>query len=126
MEQRAIEREIKAKSKEWVDDYGAEFLVEIIDAYLEDTPKRLEDLRAALAGGDNDTLTRAAHTLKSSCANVGAMSMAALAKEIEAAARQGDNGGVGAKAGQIQQDYQLVKLTLETLRQAAATNTLEL
>lgn len=126
MEQSAIEQEIKVKAKEWVDDYGAEFLVEIIDVYLEDTPIRLEQLFAAVSGGDTDTLTREAHTLKSSCANIGAMGLSAIAKKIEAMACQGDFAGIAEEAGQIQKDFQLVKLTLETLRKAAAADTLEL
>ena len=126
MEQDAIEKAINDKAKEWVEEYDAEFLVELIDVYLDDTPKRLDNLCAALAGGDLETLTREAHTLKSSSANVGAMSISAIAKEIEAAGRQGDVASVGDKARRIQADFQLVKSALEAARKAAAQTIEEL
>ena len=125
MQQNAIEQEIKLKAKEWVDEYGADFLVELIDVYLEDTTSRLDQIRAALAGGDLETLTREAHTLKSSSANVGAMGLSAIAKEIETAARQGNVNGVDDKAQRIQADFQLVKLVLEAVRKAASETSVE-
>jgi HPt (histidine-containing phosphotransfer) domain-containing protein len=126
VEQSAIEQEIVVKAKEWIDEYGADFLVELIDVYLDDTPNRLAQLRQAFKGSDHETLTREAHTLKSSSANVGAMSLSALAKEIEAAARIGQFDEVGEKARRMEADFQIVKLTLEALRKSAAENSGEL
>ena len=125
MEQSAIEQEIKSKAKEWVEEYGADFLVELIDVYLEDTPNRLAQMRQAFAGGDNETLCREAHTVKSSSANVGAMSLAALAREIEAAAQMGKVDGADEKARRIDENFQLVKLTLAAVRKAAVENNAE-
>ena len=51
---------------------NGEFLREIIGIYIEDTPKRIADLKACLASGDTSAFTRAAHTIKGSSANVGA------------------------------------------------------
>ena len=45
---------------------------------LESTPPLLDELRAALDGGDDEALRRAAHKLKGSCQNVGATFMATL------------------------------------------------
>jgi histidine phosphotransfer protein HptB len=59
------------------------FLKEIIGIYLEDTPLRLADLRTAAAKGDPALYTRAAHTIKGSSSNVGAMAVRALAEELE-------------------------------------------
>jgi HPt (histidine-containing phosphotransfer) domain-containing protein len=126
MEQQAIEKEINDKAKEWIAEYGADFLVELIDVYLEDASNRLIQLRAALAGGDNETATREAHTLKSSSANVGAMGMSAIAKEIEAAARQGKTDKVAEKAQRMEDDFQLVKAALEAVRKSAAQSNDEL
>src|ERR1035438_4961557 len=47
------------------DDNGA-FLREIIGIYIEDTPRRLQDLKSSLASGDVALFTRTAHTIKGS------------------------------------------------------------
>lgn len=126
MEQSAVEQEIRDKAKEWIGEYGADFLVELIDVYLEDTPYRLAQLHQALNGGDKEALTREAHTLKSSSANVGAMSFSAVAKEIETAARGGKVDEASEKARRMEEDFQLVKLSLEAVRQSAVDNSEEL
>ena len=61
----------------------AEFLKELVDVFIEDTEVRLQELKAALDGGDPAQLGRTAHQLKGSTANMGAESMAALARVLE-------------------------------------------
>jgi len=63
-----------------------EFLVEIIDCYLQEAPKLLSAAREALAQQDSRTLKRSVHTLRSSSATVGAMTLAKLCEELEALA----------------------------------------
>ncbi|HEV8722587.1 MAG TPA: Hpt domain-containing protein [Candidatus Binatia bacterium] len=75
MAESVIEAQIKFKAKEWVDEYGEDFLIELIDVYLKDTPNRVMRLRQALDGGDSEAFVREAHTLKSSSASVGAMGL---------------------------------------------------
>jgi HPt (histidine-containing phosphotransfer) domain-containing protein len=114
--QSVVEREIQDKAKEWVDEYGEDFLVELIDVYLKDTPNRVVQLRQALDAGDNETFVREAHTLKSSSANVGAMGLSALAKEMEAAGRSGRIATVAREVARFEEEFALVKATLEALR----------
>lgn len=59
------------------------FLREIIGIYLEDTPLRLADIRAAAAKGDTALYTRSAHTIKGSSSNVGAARVRSLAEQLE-------------------------------------------
>lgn len=59
------------------------FLKEIIGIYLQDTPLRLADMRNAAAKGDKTLYTRAAHTIKGSSSNVGAVKVRALAEQLE-------------------------------------------
>ena len=66
-----------------------EFVDELIDTYLDDASLQLEAMRAAAASGDAAALVRPAHSLKSSSANVGAMALADICRELEAAARTG-------------------------------------
>lgn len=60
----------------------------LIDVFLDDTPRLLSALENAVDGPDYDGLRDAAHSLKSSSANLGAMSLSAAARRIEAGARE--------------------------------------
>ncbi|MGQ0573202.1 MAG: response regulator [Pseudonocardia sp.] len=62
---------------------------ELVDAFLADAPQLLDDLDAAAAAGDTAALRRAAHSLKSTAATMGAGELAAAAREIEVAAVAG-------------------------------------
>jgi two-component system sensor histidine kinase/response regulator len=114
--QSVIEREIEDKAKEWVDEYGEDFLVELIDVYLKDTPHRVTQLRQALDDGDNETFVREAHTLKSSSASVGAMGLSALAKEMELAGRSGKMDTVASEVTRFEEEFALVKAALHAVR----------
>ena len=62
---------------------GAEFVVELVTAFLEEAPGMLADLRIALDAGDSDGFRRAAHSIKSNANVFGAQSLAATAQELE-------------------------------------------
>ena len=65
----------------------ASFVVELVEAYLGDAPQLIAVMQAAGVGNDAAALVRPAHTLKSSSATVGALRLAALARQLEAAGR---------------------------------------
>ena len=60
----------------------------LIDVFLADTPRLIGTLEQAASGPDYDALRDAAHSLKSSSANLGAMSLSAAAKRVELGARE--------------------------------------
>jgi signal transduction histidine kinase/CheY-like chemotaxis protein len=66
---------------------GADFLGELIETYLEDSPQRLAEMQRALAANDLDSLRRAAHSLKSNSHNFGALALAEHANALEWMAR---------------------------------------
>lgn len=66
-----------------------EFVRELLETYLAETPEQLDAISAAIAADDAATLVRPAHTLKSSSATMGAMRLSALARELEMAGRSG-------------------------------------
>jgi signal transduction histidine kinase/DNA-binding response OmpR family regulator/putative methionine-R-sulfoxide reductase with GAF domain len=68
---------------------GGEFVTELITTFIADGRTLLAALRGSLASGDVDAFRRAAHSLKSNGETLGATAMAALARELEAAARAG-------------------------------------
>ncbi|HVU24248.1 MAG TPA: Hpt domain-containing protein [Opitutus sp.] len=60
-----------------------EFLRELVDIYLEDTPRRLVELDESLTANDRPKFTRAAHSIKGSSANLGASTVRAVAETLE-------------------------------------------
>jgi HPt (histidine-containing phosphotransfer) domain-containing protein len=65
-----------------------EFLREIVSIYIEDTPKRIAELKASLAAGDTATFARAAHTIKGSSSNVGAVALRGVAERMESVSKR--------------------------------------
>jgi signal transduction histidine kinase/CheY-like chemotaxis protein len=59
----------------------------LIEVFLDDTPRLISALETAAIGPDYDMLRNAAHTLKSSSANLGAVSLSNAAKKVEHGAR---------------------------------------
>ncbi|MCC0179228.1 response regulator [Waterburya agarophytonicola K14] len=67
-----------------------EFLTKIINQYLEDTPDRLKAIADALEAKDPEALRKAAHSLRSGSANLGAVIVADCCKNLEDMARRGE------------------------------------
>ena len=65
------------------------FVADLIDAYLADGAVQVDQVERAIAASDLAALIRPAHTLKSSSATVGAARLAAMARELEFAGRDG-------------------------------------
>jgi two-component system, sensor histidine kinase and response regulator len=63
-----------------------EIVPQLIELFVESTPPLLDELRAGVDSGDEESVRRAAHRLKGSCQNIGAGFMARLAADIETAA----------------------------------------
>lgn len=65
------------------DAAGAEFVVELVNTFLEEAPVMLADLRSALVASDADRFRRAAHSLKSNASVFGAQDLAHPARDLE-------------------------------------------
>jgi two-component system, sensor histidine kinase and response regulator len=60
-----------------------DLIVELIDLYLEDAPRKVVSMLRAVAEADGEAMKRAAHGLKGSSASLGACRVAALCGELE-------------------------------------------
>jgi HPt (histidine-containing phosphotransfer) domain-containing protein len=70
------------------DENGSDGLLgRLIDIYVEDAPKLVEQIRIGIEANDPDKVRTAAHTLKSNSANLGARTLAGVCRELEAKAR---------------------------------------
>jgi HPt (histidine-containing phosphotransfer) domain-containing protein len=94
---------------------NGEFLREIVGIYIEDTPKRLADLRTSLASGDASSFTRAAHTIKGSSANVGAQVLKGIAERLEITSRRDGLGGVAGQISDCEDEFERVKVELRRI-----------
>ena len=89
-----------------------EALAEVVDAFLEEGPLRVEELTS----DDPAVVGRAAHTLKSNAATFGATSLEALSRTLEAQARAQDLDNTGPLVAQITAEWERVAAALLELR----------
>lgn len=85
----AVVLEPEALENLWELEKSAEpgFVVGILRDFLEDSPRRIERMRAAFEAKNAKDVRFEAHALKSTCKSIGATEMSALCARIEAAAR---------------------------------------
>ena len=95
------------------DDPG--LLSELIGIFLEDAPLRMKEIESALASGDIKLLERAAHTLKSSSANIGARGLSSICRQMEDRARAADAASCTALYQQSSTSLAEVALALQQL-----------
>jgi HPt (histidine-containing phosphotransfer) domain-containing protein len=95
------------------------FLRELIQIYLDDSPKQIADIEQSLAQGDVPRLTRAAHSLKGSSANFGAGPLRALCEKIEQLGRSAALAEIPACLPELKAEYDRVKTALEAHLPAA-------
>ena len=86
-------------------------LDELVELFPEESEKHLAAIRAAIAQGDGPSITRAAHTLKSSARFFGAATLAARALEMET---------LGESSSTADAEARLPDLQTETSRVIAA------
>jgi signal transduction histidine kinase/CheY-like chemotaxis protein/HPt (histidine-containing phosphotransfer) domain-containing protein len=101
--------------RDLVDVMGDEF-TDLVQVYLEDTPKALAALEQAATRGDNEGLIAPSHSLKSTSANLGALGLSELAKRLEHGAR---GGTLGTQApiivAEIKRNFERVTVELNSL-----------
>lgn len=93
-------------------DSGADFLRELVEIYLQDTPERLTELDQALVRQDAAVVTRAAHSIKGSSSNFGAKRLAQIAHEIEALGKLSNLTAAAAAVAGLKAEYARVAQAL--------------
>ncbi|MCC5663939.1 PAS domain S-box protein [Nostoc sp. CHAB 5784] len=87
--------------------------VELIECYLTETPRLVQDISTAITTQDAQTLWYTAHQLKSSSASVGAIALAQLCKVLEAQGCSSKLENSLELISQLYQEYEQVKTALE-------------
>jgi histidine phosphotransfer protein HptB len=96
------------------DNSGA-FLIEIIGIFLEDTPQRISELDQCLAAGDTTTFARAAHSIKGSSSNLGALALRAVAEDLEQKVRKHGLEGVAPLVAALKVEFERARVELAKL-----------
>lgn len=82
-ETQAVDLEVLAVYDEAQIEGEPDFVVELIDLYLNEVPRLFDTILKAIANKDRSTARRAAHSLRGSSGNLGVLQMAAIAGELE-------------------------------------------
>jgi len=96
-----------------MDDGAGRVLEQLVNAFLDNTPKVLNEGRHALGLGAALQLVRCAHSLKGSCSNFGAAAMRDACGRLEELAKTGDLRGASDLLSQIQSEFERVRIALE-------------
>lgn len=91
-----------------------DLLTHIISLYLQDTPKQMDKLYQALRNENSEEVRSIAHSLKSSSANLGAMPLSALFKEIENKGRQNSLHKATELFARAESEYQKIIIPLRS------------
>src|SRR5471032_1643938 len=89
--------------------HGDALLDRVLHAYVDDAPGHFQTLRLAIAAGQPDKLRKAAHSLKSSSANVGADALAQLCRDLEQLGRDERTDGAAALLSDMEREFQSVR-----------------
>lgn len=96
-------------------DSSNSVLHKVIRLYLEDAPISIKALRDAIDRHDPTAMAKAAHRLKSGSANLGAMDLAEMCKDLEAIGRRGSLAGAPEVADAIEKEFPRVQAALDDL-----------
>lgn len=78
-----------------------EFLVELIDIFLGQSQDLIDEIKSGAEKKDNQIITKAAHKLKGSCLNLGAMSMGEVCQDIEHTSRDNNLSDIELKINEL-------------------------
>ena len=96
--------------------------VTILESYIANAPRLMNGIKSAIMNKNMEALVTAAHPLKSSSANVGAVQLAVLARELEFKGRQGD----ASKLSEIyQQTVETYRRSIEELKKLVLHGTID-
>jgi HPt (histidine-containing phosphotransfer) domain-containing protein len=94
---------------------GADFINELIDAFLDEAPHMINQMQIALAAQDVESFRRNAHSLKSNANTFGAIELGRLAKELEFMGKE-NNLDVGNRLEVLSEAFDKVEAELKELR----------
>lgn len=101
-------------------DNDTELLKEVVGLFLVDSPGMMEAVRSAVSERDPIRLDKAAHVLKGSIGNFGAIRAVEAAQQLETMGRQKTLDGVTEALSRLEQELLLVTASLEQILKEVA------
>ena len=102
--------------------YNESLIVAVVQGFLEDIPKQIEELKVYLDRADVPAFHRQAHTIKGAAANVGAETLREVAWQMETAGKSGDLEIARALMPELEKQFSLLAQAMtEGLRAGVAT-----
>lgn len=102
------------------DEDDPNLVAELIGLYLHDSSRLMDEINTAMTSQDSEKLRIAAHTLKGSSSNIGALEFSELCREIEHAVRENRLSELTFGFEEFQADYNRVATALQALDTKAA------
>ncbi|MEW6405174.1 MAG: Hpt domain-containing protein [Chloroflexota bacterium] len=93
------------------------FIADVIDTYLNSAVGLISTLHNSLSANDAKTFERTAHTLKSTSATVGAMTLSTLAAELEKLSKSDPLPGLASRLGPVGEEFVKAEAELKTIRE---------
>ncbi|MFI4887205.1 MAG: Hpt domain-containing protein [Burkholderiales bacterium] len=115
MAEAPIDRATFAELKETA---GAAFVTDLVETFLVEAPRMLDDMRSTLAAGSIDGFRRAAHSLKSNSNTFGALALGVMARDLELTAAERVTAGNAQPVDALEQEYARVAQALTELKRA--------
>jgi HPt (histidine-containing phosphotransfer) domain-containing protein len=94
------------------------FMVELIETFLVDAPKLMEDMNTAVTSNNSALLRMAAHSLKSNTADFGATTLHELCVTLENMAKDGQMTEAADLVTKAQSEYSQVEKALQAVAQS--------
>lgn len=90
-------------------DGDEELIREVLEIFLEDTPRTLEALKTGISDQSPEAVAKAAHTLKGASANIAANRLRDQAYKLELKAKSGDLAGAKEVSAALEGEYAALK-----------------
>ena len=99
--------------KTLVDKDDPDFLIELLEDYMNDSKENLKAIRYAIQAKDTVTVVKTAHTLRGTSSNIGAVNMTELSDQLEHLGRGKTLEGAVELIDQLEGEFVEVKCELE-------------
>ncbi len=91
-----------------------DIVAKVVGMYLEDSQALFERMREAVTAANAEALRKAAHAMKSSSANVGALRLAELCKQMETHGRAGNAHAAASLLADLEAEFTAVRAALDS------------
>lgn len=91
---------------------GQDLLIRMIELYLEHAPGRMDAIRRAVESGDGAALYQAAHSLKGTAGNLGAIGLQEKVERLERAATDADTAAARSLLGAVEELFEEARVEL--------------